>query len=622
MDRIIRVAWYVLLGAFVVSMLTWMPKTWENVFNAGIAFSTIFLSITLITGMGGQLSLCQATLAGVGAFTAAQLANHLGFSLLVGGLIGAVAAAAVAIVLALLSVRLRGLGLALMTIAAALFFDFAVFPQIANSNGSPLNVQPKWVGLGILNPNGHAYFVTAMIVMVICIFGVLLLRRGTYGRFLTAMRGSETASAGLGINLTWQRVMIFGISGVVAGIGGTLLSIQQQSVNTAEFSYQISLAFVVVVVTTGVGTIEGALQAGFGLVVIEQLLTYLPARFGGNSLTFVLFAFGALTYAAHPEGVLEFQKRRWTLRFERLFFKREDEGATFHTGALGCLRRCRRRRARTPTGGERGMTQVSNGSIAPLPETDGPLLRVTGVSKTFGGIAAVSAVSLEVAAGETVGLVGPNGAGKTTLFNCICGQLRPERGSVELSGAELLGIPTYKRARLGISRTYQRVEIFPDMTVEEHLLVALRAGERRTQLWRDLCNLSAPTSEEKARVDAVLELIAIQRQARTPVSALGLGSCRLVELGRALVSEPVLLLADEPSSGLDVRETHDLAQVLRKLQRERGMAMLLVEHDLGMVGEVVDRTVVMNLGEVIAEGSFDEVMADREVRRAYLGVEA
>ena len=335
MDRVIRVAWYVLLGAFVVSMLTWIPKTWENVFNSGIAFSTIFLSITLITGMGGQLSLCQATLAGVGAFTAAQLANHLGFSLLVGGIVGAGAAAVVAIVLALLSVRLRGLGLALMTLAAALFFDNAVFPQITNSNGSPLSVQPKWVGLGILNPNGHAYFVMAMIVMVICIFGVLLLRRGTYGRFLTAMRGSETAAAGLGINLTWQRVMIFGISGVVAGVGGTLLAIQQQSVNTAEFNYQISLAFVVIVVTTGVSSIEGALQAGFGFVVIQQLLTYLPARFGGNSLTFVLFAFGALTYAAHPEGILEFQKRRWTLRFERLIFRREDEGATFHTGTIG-----------------------------------------------------------------------------------------------------------------------------------------------------------------------------------------------------------------------------------------------------------------------------------------------
>jgi ABC-type branched-subunit amino acid transport system permease subunit len=231
-----------------------------------------------------------------------------------------VAAGAVAVVLAVASLRLRGLGLALMTIAAALFFDSAVFPQLSTSNGSPLSVQPKWVGLGILNPNGHAFFVMALAVLVVCIAGVLLVRKGTTGRYLSAMRGSETAAAGLGINLTWQRVLIFALSGVVAGIGGTLLTIQQQSVSADEFNYQLSLAFVVIVVTTGVSTVEGAINAGFGFVVIQQLLTYLPARFGGNSLVFVLFAFGAFTYASHPEGILEFQKRRWTMRMERLVF--------------------------------------------------------------------------------------------------------------------------------------------------------------------------------------------------------------------------------------------------------------------------------------------------------------
>jgi branched-chain amino acid transport system ATP-binding protein len=186
----------------------------------------------------------------------------------------------------------------------------------------------------------------------------------------------------------------------------------------------------------------------------------------------------------------------------------------------------------------------------------------------------------------------------------------------------LLGIPTYKRARLGIGRTYQRVEVFPDMTVRDHLLVAERARQRQGRLWKDLCNRSAPTAEENRRVDAVLELVGIGDRADAPVSSLGLGSCRLVELARALVSDPVLLLADEPSSGLDVHETHELSQVLRMLQRERGMAVLLVEHDLSMVGSVVDRTIVMNLGTVIAEGSFDEVMADPAVRQAYLGLSA
>jgi len=325
MDRGIRIAWYVLLTAFIVSMLTWMPKTWETVFNLGLVYSVIFLSITLITGMGGQLSLAQATLAGVGAFTAAQLANHLGLSMLIGGLVGAAAAALVAVVLAFASVRLRGLGLALMTIAAALFFDNTAFPQETITTPG-YDLKPKWVGLGILDPNGHNFFLMAMAVLLVCVLVVLLIRRGTLGRYLGAMRGSETAAAGMGINLTWQHVVIFAMSGVVAGIGGTMLTIQQGTANPNLFNYELSLAFVVIVVTTGVNTVEGAIQAGFGFVVLQQLLTYVPARWGGNNLVIVFFAFGALTYAAHPEGILEYQKRRWTLRFERLLYRTGEPG--------------------------------------------------------------------------------------------------------------------------------------------------------------------------------------------------------------------------------------------------------------------------------------------------------
>lgn len=333
LDRVVRVLWYALLGAFVVSMLTWLPTTWENVFNAGLVFSTIFLSITLITGMGGQLSLAQGTLAGVAAFTAAQMATHLGLNFLVGGLVAALLASAVAVVLAVASVRLRGLGLALLTIAAALFFDNAVFPEMLSSaSGQSISVPPGWVGLGLMNPDGHAFFVLAMGVLLACIAVVTLVRRGTTGRFLEAMRGSETGAAGLGINLTGQHVVIFALSGLVAGIGGVLMAVQQEQVSPPLFNYQISLAFVVIVVTTGAVTIEGALQAGIGFVVLEQLLTYVPARFGGNSLVIVLFAFGALTYTSHPEGILEFQKRRWNERIERLLFRQETLAARAVSG--------------------------------------------------------------------------------------------------------------------------------------------------------------------------------------------------------------------------------------------------------------------------------------------------
>jgi branched-chain amino acid transport system ATP-binding protein len=249
----------------------------------------------------------------------------------------------------------------------------------------------------------------------------------------------------------------------------------------------------------------------------------------------------------------------------------------------------------------------------------GPILSLRGVCKSFGGIQAVSTITLDVAPGESVGLVGPNGAGKTTLFNCVCGQVRPDSGQIHFDGASLIGLPTYKRARLGIGRTYQKVEVFTDMTVREHLMVAERARQGESRLWRDLLNLSKPTKDETERVDATLELVGITRLAGTSVNALGLGNCRLVELARALMAEPKILLADEPSSGLDLHETAEVASVLRQVQRERGTAVLLVEHDLTMVADVVDRTVVMDLGTMLADGTFDEVMADPVVRHAYLG---
>jgi branched-chain amino acid transport system ATP-binding protein len=248
-----------------------------------------------------------------------------------------------------------------------------------------------------------------------------------------------------------------------------------------------------------------------------------------------------------------------------------------------------------------------------------PLLTLRGVCKSFGGIQAVHSITFDVSPGECVGLVGPNGAGKTTLFNCVCGQLRPEIGEIMFDGMPLIGLPTYKRARLGIGRTYQRVEVFTDMSVCDHLLVAERARQGEGRLWRDLMNLSKPTKDEMDRVAATLELVGITHLADTSVNALGLGNCRLVELARALAAEPKILLADEPSSGLDLHETAEVAAVLRTVQRERGTAVLLVEHDLSMVGDVVDRTIVMDLGAMLAEGSFDEVMADPLVRHAYLG---
>jgi branched-chain amino acid transport system ATP-binding protein len=248
-----------------------------------------------------------------------------------------------------------------------------------------------------------------------------------------------------------------------------------------------------------------------------------------------------------------------------------------------------------------------------------PLLEARAISKRFGGVQALHDVTMSVEPGEIFGLVGPNGAGKTTLFNCLCGQLRPDGGSVRFDGETIDHLPTYRRARLGIGRTFQRIEIFPELTVRDHLMVAARAHSGDGALWKDLLNLSKPKAKEMDIVESVLDMVRLQDVAETPVAALSLGHCRLVELGRALAGEPRLLMADEPSSGLDVTETQALADTLLHVRQEHGTAVILVEHDLDMVAQVVDRVIVLDFGQQIAAGTLQEVLTDPVVRKAYLG---
>jgi branched-chain amino acid transport system ATP-binding protein len=247
------------------------------------------------------------------------------------------------------------------------------------------------------------------------------------------------------------------------------------------------------------------------------------------------------------------------------------------------------------------------------------LLAASGVTKTFAGITALDAVALDVGAGELVGLIGPNGAGKTTLFNCLLGLLKPDQGSITFAGHDLTRIPVHQRARLGIGRTFQRMELFTGMTPREHLLVAERSRRGDGRLWKDLIGRGRPSADEHARVAAVLALVGLEPDADRPVEALSLGRGRLVEIGRALMTEPKLLLLDEPSSGLDHRETDELSTVLRQLNAEHGAAILLVEHDVPMVRSLVSRVFVLDFGTLIASGPTEAVFADAGVRRAYLG---
>jgi branched-chain amino acid transport system ATP-binding protein len=247
------------------------------------------------------------------------------------------------------------------------------------------------------------------------------------------------------------------------------------------------------------------------------------------------------------------------------------------------------------------------------------ILRVTEATKKFSGIVALDAASIEVGEGERVGLIGPNGAGKTTFFNCMLGVLRMDGGSVELMGQDITTEPVHRRARLGLGRTFQRIELFPDSTVRDHLFVAERVRLGTGRLWKDVFGLGRPEKHEIARCDEVLEMLGLSSLAEQPIERLSLGQCRLVEVGRALMTEPKVLLLDEPSSGLDRAETNALALTLREVQAQQGFSILLVEHDVELVSSFTERSYVLDFGRMILEGPTNEVLASKEVRAAYLG---
>jgi branched-chain amino acid transport system ATP-binding protein len=241
------------------------------------------------------------------------------------------------------------------------------------------------------------------------------------------------------------------------------------------------------------------------------------------------------------------------------------------------------------------------------------------VTKRFSGILALDRVDIDVDAGERVGLIGPNGAGKTTLFNCLLGVLRTDGGTVSFDGADVTRLPVHRRARLGIGRTFQRIELFPDSTIREHLLVAERVRRGDGGLWRDLVGLGRSRPDEVARCDEVLELLGLGDLADEPIERLSLGKGRLVEVGRALMTDPKLLLLDEPSSGLDRAETTALAETLRRVQAEHGFAILLVEHDIELVSSFTTRSYLLDFGKMLTEGPTASVMASDQMRAAYLG---
>jgi branched-chain amino acid transport system ATP-binding protein len=260
---------------------------------------------------------------------------------------------------------------------------------------------------------------------------------------------------------------------------------------------------------------------------------------------------------------------------------------------------------------------------APTPK-QGSALAAEGITVRFGGLMALNMVSIDVAPGAIAGLVGPNGAGKSTLLGVLSGLLRPNAGQVWLQGEDVTNTSPRARAGRGLARTFQQPELFLGLTVREHLVVAYRARVSPHRMWRDMFDprsLLPPSKAENERIDGLLEMLRLTRVAKAPVAALPLGILRLVEVARALASDPQVLLLDEPLSGLDIKASENLLGVFRQIvaQADPPLSLILVEHDVAAVLSLSDQVFVLDFGERIAAGTPEQIRQDPAVRAAYLG---
>jgi branched-chain amino acid transport system permease protein len=338
LDRFSRIGFPVFVMAVLFVSLFELSPHYLGLMTDAVIYSIIFLSFTVVTGLSGQISLCQMTFAGFGAFTAGQLATNHGWPFLIAMLAGGVVAAGCGLIVALPSLRLAGLYLALATLAFAIMADQFLFPLKGIGGGEAgLDVPRPKVGPIDFGAD-RSFFLLCFVILVVVSFAVILVRKGTMGTYLAAMRGSEVAAASIGISLARAKLTVFALSAGVAGIGGALLASRVQHADSQSFVYQYSLVFIVLVLTTGARTVEGAINASVAYVAIPEILSHLGKL---SVLEFALFGFGTINYVKHPEGILEYQKSASIDRINRLLdrHRRGRTDPTSHAGGGGTLLR-------------------------------------------------------------------------------------------------------------------------------------------------------------------------------------------------------------------------------------------------------------------------------------------
>ncbi|GHB66639.1 ABC transporter [Streptomyces umbrinus] len=586
---------------------------WADAITNTLVLSLIILSIIVVTGYAGQVSLAAYALAGTGAFIAGHAAADWGWPFELALLAGVLGTVPIGLLFALPAVRTRGVNLAIITLGLGTTLETMVFQNTdlsttPGSDGIAVGKQTLF-GIdisGVDHPQRYAAVVLVMFVAATLV--VANVRRSRTGRRLIAVRANERAAAALGIDVRAAKLYAFGLSAAIAALAGVLTGFRSTSVVFADFASFESITALGLAVIGGVGFLVGPLFAAtfaagtvgarFGDLVLPGLSEWMPL-IGGIILV--------LTLVGNQDGIGRELGKQASSAERRLLSKRGPKQTGVAQGS-----------AEAATDGDEPVAPDEH-HAAPSQaahRTPGLPLHVRDLTVRYGGVVAVDGLSFDIEPGRVVGLIGPNGAGKTSAIDAVTGFTRAASGSVRLADREVTRLPVHRRAAAGLSRSFQSLELFEDMSVLDNLYAACdRPGP-----WAYLKDLVRPGSRPlPAHVLVAIREFGLESALDRPVGDLSYGERRLLAIARAVATSPSVLLLDEPAAGLSDDESRELAHLVRRLAEDWGMGVLLVEHDVDMVMSVCDEVVVLDFGRRICVGTPEEVRGDPAVRAAYLG---
>lgn len=553
------------------------------------------VSWNIVSGYAGYVSLGHSAFLGLGSYTAAIVALHLGVNPLWVAPIGGVVSVVAALLIGIVVLRTRGHAFVIITIALLLSAQILATNSRGLTNGSDgitLGL-PPW-SRDIQNIPFYYMFLGLLVLTVIFSSAI---RRTKFGTGLVAIREDEGKAAAIGVNTTRYKVLAYAASSFFIGVAGGVYAYFLTFINpVGAFNILGSVTIVLSALAGGRGTLYGPVVGAFIVGIGGEMATV----YGGSSSRVFIFGVALMLVVLFmPNGLLPTLQAWWRRRHP------VTTEYTDQAGALGA-----------------GTLQVRDRALAEAVVTGGldrggsgrPLLEVKGASKRFGGLVAVDGADLVVQQGSITSLIGPNGSGKTTLFNLITGAMRADAGEVWLDGQRIDRMQPWQRGHLGLARTFQTTRLFKSMTVEENLVAPLPNARWRTML------AGAVGGAEAARARELLEFVGMGQFADQPAGALSYGQQKLVELAQVLMLEPRLVLLDEPAGGVNPSLVGRIVEIVRDLNRQ-GVSFLVVEHNIPMVLELCDPVVVFSRGKAIAEGPPATIREDPVVLDAYLGDE-